>query len=71
MAGNFELTFFSPVGFVFPKYLNNNCLFCKGHLADLCVQCSEKNTLEKCDVNENKNMHVHCQKMLEKNTTDD
>uniref|UniRef100_A0A6C0CAW9 Uncharacterized protein n=1 Tax=viral metagenome TaxID=1070528 RepID=A0A6C0CAW9_9ZZZZ len=71
MAGNFDLTFFSPIGFISPKYLNNYCLFCKGQLANRCVKCSENSITEKCDVNEKEDMHIHCQKILEKKTTED
>jgi hypothetical protein len=72
MAGNFKLIFFSPIGFASPKYLNDNCSFCKGYLANQCVQCVENNTSKKCKVNENKDMHIHChQKILEKNTKED
>jgi len=73
MAGNFEMIYFSPVGFICPKYLNDNCLFCKGKLADPCVLCVEKNiclVAKTCDINAQENMHIHCQDILEKNTTD-
>lgn len=58
----FELIQITPIGFKQIIYPHSNCIYCRGPLHDVCIECAKKND-KVCNIIHNeKNLyyHEHC-----------